>query len=243
MDDAELLMFLTRKTLERVSVIEPCTVLDYQRAAGTVKVKGLVCQPIEQRDGSVIQNGCPAKGSVPILWPSLGNGAMITGPIQRGDRGWLVFPHKSLDEFTAGALSQAALAAPRDDTHVEPGSSRKFSLADVRYLPAWADAGQPLPANATHETDVVFRLPNGRSLRFGDSTAAEALALARLVFEQLQAIQAAFNGHTHTITGQPVVGATPATPGGPVTVTGVTVGPSTTYTAQQVASQRLFTTG
>ncbi len=212
---------MVRSETDVVRVALTARVDRYDRAAGTVDVTP--CTQVQQRtrEGVVWRTLGQLRG-VRVAWPA-GGGAVLTFPIAVGDLVTLILRDTSHAEVDAGTQTYPTT----------PASRVRWSPSDAVALPGYTTDRSPLPSSATSASDPVLYLPNGVEFRIGNATAIEALALARRVKEELDAISAAYSLHTHgsgtlAISGGSIVGAT---------------APGPQYTPASVASTRVFTDG
>jgi hypothetical protein len=213
----------------RIRVALTARVDSYDRTAGTVDVTPCTQVQVGTATG-VVWADLGQLRSVRVVWPA-GGGSVLTFPIAAGNLVTVLIRDTSHAEVDAGV----------DVYPTTPAARARWSPADAVALPGYTTDRDPLPSTATSATDVVVYMPNGVELRIGGSGAAEALALARLVKQELDAISSAFSGHTHAlpplIAGTFPVTAPPPIP--PIPGAGnVANGP--TYTANDVASTRAF---
>ena len=220
---ADVLTRAVRAETRDVWVALTARVDAYDRTAGTVDVTPCVRVQVGTPDGVEWRDLGQLRG-VRIAWPS-GGGVVLTMPIAAGDLVTLLFRDTSHGEVDAGA----------DAYPLTPASYARWSPADAVALPGYTTDRAPHPAAASSSADPVLYMPSGVELRIGQAAATEALALARRVKEELDAISAAFSEHTHAAGSL-----TAPSSGG--TVTGATA-KSAAYTASSVASSRVFADG
>lgn len=220
---------MVRTETDIVRVALTARVDAYDRTAGTVDVTPCTQVQERTREGVVWRTLGQLRG-VRVAWPS-GGGAVLTFPIAVGDLVTLIIRDTSHAEVDKGT----------DVYPATPASRTRWSPSDAVALPGYTTDRAPLPSSASSSADPVLYLPNGVEFRIGVAAANEALALARLVKQELDAISTAWSGHTHTIASIPVTNAVPSSPG-PVSASGST-GPAATYTASSVASTRVFSDG
>ena len=125
---------------------------------------------------------------VPVVIPG-GAKRGVTFGLARGDRGILLYRHRSHDELDHGS----------DDGPVAPKSHRRMNISDVVFLCGFSQPGKGMPANSTDSGGaLVLYFPSGESLLIGDSTAAKALALAQVCYDNDSALRTAVEGHQHS---------------------------------------------
>lgn len=137
--------------------------------------------------------------NVPVQWPS-GDGGSLTWPLAAGDPVTLVFADRSIDEWKS--------TAQNDNTPRDP---RRFDLSDAIALPGARSPRSPLSSAAIDGSDVVLRAKN--SVRLGDSTATDFVALASKVDAEIDKLWTALSLHVH-----PGVTTGPGSTGAPVVV-------------------------
>lgn len=214
-----------RSETDAIRVAMTARIDQWNRAAGTVDVTP--CTQVQVRTSAGVEwRSLGQLRDVRVAWPS-GGGAVLTMPLQVGDLVTLLVRDTSHGEVDAGT----------DVYPARPTALTRWSAADAVAIPGYTTDAAPHPATASSTDDVVIYMPGGRELRIGSSAANEALALARRVKEELDAISAAFSAHTHSLGNL-------TSPAGPVaSIQGPSIGstgPSATYTASAVASARAF---
>jgi len=214
---------MVRTETDIVRVALTARVDAYDRTAGTVDVTPCTQVQERTREGVVWRTLGQLRG-VRVAWPS-GGGAVLTFPIAVGDLVTLIIRDTSHAEVDKGT----------DVYPATPASRTRWSPSDAVALPGYTTDRAPLPSSASSSADPVLYLPNGVEFRIGVAAANEALALARLVKQELDAISTAFSGHTH------LAGTLAAPPGGGAVTGETAAGP--TYTASDVASTRVFSDG
>lgn len=221
---ADLLRQTQAAALGRVHTATPGTILSYDAARQAATVQPALRIPsTDPETGARVFRKLPPIASCPVLWPS-GGGCSLTWPLEQGDPCTILVAERSTDEYRA--------TGGRD---VEPQDPRRFDWSDALVLPAWTPFNAPIPTAGIHATAAVLRADE---LRLGSSAATDWIALASLVLARLNAIETAFNAHTHAATGAwtGTVGGAAATG----TVAGGTGAPTPTMTAStldQVRSQ------
>lgn len=126
----------------------------------------------------------PKLMNVPIAYPC-GGDFSIVWPLKKGDPVSIWIMQRSLEEwFNSNGGQQLAQA-----------DIRMHSLSDAIIYPGLMPDGKRTTAHTS--TDMVFGMPDGAKVRYGNETAAKALALAEKVNTELQAIVTQFNIHFH----------------------------------------------
>ena len=104
-------------------------------------------------------------------------------------------------------------------TDITPQDPRRWDISDAVFLPGVRPFADPLPSDAVASGAVVVWDRGTSDLRLGGSGATEWVALAQSVLARLNAIETAFNLHTHLYTP----GALAAVQTGPSATAGSTV--------------------
>lgn len=193
-DDAELLEQAITSRLLDLHTCMPAEVVSYDAAKQVADVQPVIQNAAPNLDGSVTLETRPIIPNVPVRWERAG-GYYVHFPLAKGDRGWLIFNEDAIAAWrSTGQLSQ-------------PGDRTRHSIAYPFFLPgAWPNA-EPLP-DAPMSGEAVIIVPSGGSLRVSEAGhAAQLVALANLVKARLDAIQSAFDAHTHVVAGVTAGGA------------------------------------
>jgi hypothetical protein len=199
---AEVLSLALSRALAEVRLVLPAQVERYDPAKQLADVQPLLMEPHEDEEGNRLAEQLPVITNVPVRFPGAG-GFALTFPVARGDTGYLVFCHQSLDVWLAkGGI-------------VDPGLDHRFSLADAVFEPGLRPFSAPLADAPTDR--ACLGAPGGvgvnvdqNEVRLGGNTGVQLVALANLVLDRLTAIVNTFNAHTH---------ATAMGPSGPPTPT------------------------
>lgn len=167
----------------------------------------------------------PVLPCVPVVFPG-GGGYRITFPIAVGDTCLVVFSEQSLDKWLSGTGGD-----------VDPGIDHGHALTDAICIPGLRPFGSVLSSCPTDEATIGKDTGKqihleAATITIGDKSGSDFVALAGKVLTELQAIQSAFSGHTHSgTTLVPTVGGVPGT------IAGVT-GLSSTYSPSSVAASQ-----
>lgn len=184
---ADLLRQVQTATLGRVRTVTPGTIVAYDRTRQAATVQPALRIPrTDPETGERVFARVPPIASCPVLWPS-GGGCSLTWPLEEGDPCTILVAERSTDEYRATG-----------EGDIEPQDPRRFDWSDALVMPAWSPFSAPIPAAGVHATAAVLRADE---LLLGSSNATDWVALAGLVLARLNAIETAFNGHTHTATG------------------------------------------
>jgi hypothetical protein len=166
----------------------PVEIVSYDPTTTTARIRQAVREPVQTEDGLVYADALDVPG-VPVAWPGVGDD-VLTWPLPAGSIVTALVRDRSCDEVDAGA-----------DLPSTPASLRRWSWADAMVLPFAVGRRNPLPASATVSSGILARLSSGAALRVGDSTAAQALALAQETAGRLSAIESVINALTLPVSG------------------------------------------
>lgn len=187
----------------------PAEVVRADLARGQVDVRPLVKEVLAAGDGARVAFSVPVIADVPIVWPGAG-GYRLTFPVVAGDTVLLVFSDRSLDAWlTRGG-------------EVDPGDDRRHALSDAVAIPGLRSFKTPWAGAAADGVTL------GK-----DTGPWQPAALGQAVRDELDALWAALQGHTHNV---PSAGLVSASPGNSVTGVAVASAPSVTKQAKAVRS-------
>jgi hypothetical protein len=183
----DLLSLVGSQETAKVRGPAPATVVSYDRTTQTCDARLLVWP-----QGGVAP---PDIRQVPVLFPR-GAGVSITWELSPGDEILLVPCEADTSAWFARGVSGQAPTA------------RKSSFADAFAIPGIGSAVTKLGAAALAANALVVTCDD---VRLGSSAAADFVALAGKVLQELQDIKACFDNHKHdaggyTWGGNPVVG-------------------------------------
>lgn len=184
-----------------VKVAAPAWVLSYDRATQTATIQVATAYQVQDETGARVARARPPIPNVPVQW-----GGSVTWDLTEGEWGLAIFADRALDEWKATG-SQS----------VEPRDPRRFDVTDAIFLPGVLPPADPLPAAAFSTGAVVLWDRGTGTVKLGDSTATDFVALASLVLSRLQTIEAAFNLHVHGGVAFGGVSTTPPAPMPPMT--------------------------
>lgn len=202
-----------------------------------------VRHPWPQPDGTYVFEDLPVLPSVPVVFPRMGKW-FLAFSVEAGDAVQLIYDSAAPGAWRRQADS-GATGLDRVRELKNPATLQRHHLSNAVAIPGidtYARALRHAPDVATGNlscltlgrdgdgdtrlsiygsgivkitrgADVVLQIDADGTVHIGGA-AGDFLALAGLVKTRLDTIQAAFDTHTH-----PVVGAVPATPGTPPTVT------------------------
>ncbi len=154
-------------------------------------IQPLIKEITEAEDEGREVNSMPVIPGVAVQFMGAG-GMRLTFPIEEGTLGTLFFSHRSLDRWLSGTGAE-----------VDPELDHAHSLTDAIFIPGLMPFGgtwQSVPTDhATLGADggVQAHFYESR-IALGDESGNDWVALAALVNNRLNAIQAAFDAHKHT---------------------------------------------
>jgi hypothetical protein len=179
----------------------PGRVKSYDSATQTAEVIPVVKQSLPNEDGSRELVELPVLPNVPVAWPRAG-GCYLHFPMAAGDHVLLVF-------------SEAAFALWRETGQIsEPGDLSRHSLSYAHAIPGIAPDANAFPDAPGSEAVLV--VGSGVLRVSAASGSAQFVALANLVSARLDAIQAAFDAHTHPYVDTPIGAAVTSVPAAPI---------------------------
>lgn len=163
-------------------------VVAYDRTTQTATLQPVVRGRRRTEEGGVEFYSLPQLVNVPVEFPA-GGGCSITWDLAAGDQGIVRILERSHDEWRAVAGSSTS-----------PQHARRFDLSDATFCPGGRSPAAPLDEVAAGALVVA-----GADVRLGSKTAADFVALASLVSDRLDKLQAAFDAHMHATaaTGPP----------------------------------------
>lgn len=138
---ADLLRLSTARSLLDVHVSMPGRIESYDAGKQEASVQPLI--KVALADGS--EASLPVINHVPVVWPR-GGGAILSFPLQSGDKVLLVFSERSLDEW----LQQGGEVAPADP--------RAHDLSDAVAIPGLYPFSEPGDAD---DRDALLRFRGG----------------------------------------------------------------------------------
>lgn len=207
-DFDDLAELIARGVVAEMSVAFVGRITRYDRATFTADVRPVVrgrrWDPIEQLLSSHLPPTIP---SVRVAQHYTDQGGLVL-PYRPGDYVWCEVADRSHDEWFA-----------RGGNDVEPRDLRRFNAADVVVTGPVRPANASVAQHATHADDPVL---SGSVVHLGDANplTEDWVALAGLVFAELDALRTYVAAHVHT-----VVGAVPAGPS-PVVASAPTPAPA-----------------
>jgi hypothetical protein len=193
----EVIRTAIRAALGQVHVCLPASVLSYDRTTQKATVQPAIrARYRDVASGALLSYLPPPIPNVPVVWPAA-TGSSLTMDLVQGDWVTLVVAERSTDEWRSTG---------RTDNLAQ--DLRRFDWSDARAVPGGLPFVGAIPPAGVAAGAVVLR---GADVRLGDATATDFVALASLVLARLNALEAAFNGHTHVYSpgpGAPVPTAT-----------------------------------
>lgn len=212
-----------------ILISQPATVLSYDKESQTAVVQPVIRVYEVQWEAETEGFEPLEQATVPVAFPGSGPFS-LTWPIEAGTQGVLVFCDRAMGGWMASG-----------GTDLEPADRSRFNEANAFFVPEVRSGASPREATAVDDDHAVMSLGLNQRLLVASNTANKALALAEGVQVRLNAIESAFNLHTHPIAAIAVTGTSPS---GPVTgtATGTTgAGPSAgTTSLPDVANTRIF---
>lgn len=222
-----------RNSLEgRISTIHtalPAVVTAYDENKQRCSVQPLIKNSFIDEEGNRQVENFPIVNGVPVQFPG-GGGFRLTFPISDGNlriegqavpatTGTLVFSERSMDTWLSG-----------HGQLVDPEIDQMHDLSDGIFLAGLNPFGAPLSscpaAHATLGADGGVQAHfHKQIIALGDEAGNNFVALANLVFQELQAIQTAHNSHVHILSLS--------------TGTGTAAAPAVTYTPNPVAATQV----
>lgn len=174
--EAELLREVIESRLTDVHTSIPGRVVSYDAATQTADIEIVIQRAEQAASGAIVHETYPVIPNVPVGWPS-GGGYSFQFPLSPGDGVWLVF-------------SEASIATWRETGEVSPpGDLDRHDLSYPIALPCARPKGKALPA--VNVADL--RVPGGGRLEVSSGGATEPVALANLVLNELNRVNADIN--------------------------------------------------
>lgn len=174
--EAELLREVIESRLTDVHTSIPGRVVSYDAATQTADIEIVIQRAEQASSGAIVHETYPVIPNVPVGWPS-GGGYSFQFPLSPGDGVWLVF-------------SEASIATWRETGDVSPpGDLDRFDLSYPIALPCARPKDKALPA----VTVGALRVPAGGKFEVSAGGTAQAVALANLVFDELQRVNSHIN--------------------------------------------------
>lgn len=194
MTTEELLDLVLMNRLMGVHTSMPGEVESYDASAQTADIKPQLMRPMPDGEGGYTIEELPTLPGVPMCHPR-GGGFFCSFPMQKGDKVLIVFAERPI-----GNWRQKGQAC-------NPGDLRMHHLAGAQAIPcnlypsddALQDAdgtNMVIGKDGTSAAQIVIT-PSMVKLGGGD----QFVALANLVKARLDQIQAAYDGHKHTVSG------------------------------------------
>jgi hypothetical protein len=197
----------------------PGKVVSYDAAKQVADVRPLLKRAVYDVDGHKSVEELSVIPAVPVVWPR-GGGYYLHFPLAAGDGVLLVFCERD-----------PSAALDRDDV-ADPGDPRRHGLSGAVAIPGYSAVAKRLAGTDAlahgslgHEGGPRIHF-DASEIRLGEAT--NFVALANLVTARLNAIQAAFDAHTHFV---PITGPAGSTPTAPPPVP---IGPLAPVAASQV---------
>lgn len=189
---AELIRAAIEAAIAELRVSLPGVVESVDIEKQTADVRPLILNKFVNDAGGATPEELPVLPTVPIAWPRAG-GFFIHMPIRPGDTGLLVFTDYPIDQWRAKGGS----------IPVDPLDLRTHSLTSPVFYPGLHDSKNPV--GAVNSTDMIMGQdggsvmhvkPNGE-IHIGSENAADFVALAQRVLDELDSIKTWADAHTH----------------------------------------------
>lgn len=220
---AGLISFALEKQSKAIRVGMPGRVEKFDKATQTATIKPLLFEHDEAEDGTELNEPVGLISGVPVQFPCA-NGFILTFPVVKGDKVWLQFSDRSLENwYKRGA-------------DVDPVDLRRHALSDaVAILGVLADPDKLTEFDATR---AVFGKQGGKRIAVSgtevhlgvdhNEVATDFIALAPATKSELQAIRDDVANLRSTLTGHVHDAST--------IITTATVGPSAVVGVQSGAT-------
>lgn len=189
----EVIQSAVRTGAAQLRVALPGRVEKYDAQRNACSVKPLLTDRLEDAEGKPIIQELPVLEDVPVL-QLRGAGFSLLFPLKAGDMVQLLFNDRSLDRLLLTGQGG------------EPNDIRRHDLMDAVAIPGFFSFNEP-PANnkegvasigaesaTTDPPRIYFKTGE---IALGTESPSDAVALASLVLQRLNAIVAAFNTHGH----------------------------------------------
>lgn len=208
---AELLQAAMTFRQERLHTSLPGRIETYDPATQTADVQPLIQRTLVASDGTELDpESLPILHDVPVAFPR-GGGFYLTWPLQAGDLVHLIFVERSTDQYRASGGEET-----------RPLDFRMHSLADAVAYPGFYPSGLALsdahPENAVlgAESGAQIHVRPDGEVHLASNDAADYVALAGLVKDELEALQTKlnalttlYNSHIHVTTATVGAGTVP----------------------------------
>mgnify|MGYP001596856668 FL=1 len=160
----------------------PARVETFDSSLGTVDAYPVLWQLSEEEDGSLTTARMPIVPSCPVFFPGGKDGRSMC-PVQKGDLGLLIFTSGAMDEFLATG------------TDARPTDLRRNTLSDAIFLHGihHLSGGDYGPPENYSDDAVVVAAQNGKTIRLGRATAAQAVVLGTDFAAAMDAFFTAFS--------------------------------------------------
>lgn len=166
-----------RSAVACVNVCLPATVVDYDDTTQKASVK--LVPRFRRKDAAngnqIVCYDPPNISGVPVAFPGAGEFS-ITWPLAAGDTGYVVFSDRSMDEWLSSGASRT-----------EPQDIRRHNITDAIFVPGMRPFSDALGSEAIDSSALVI---TGDCIKLGSSSASDFVALASLVFDQFEKLEA-----------------------------------------------------
>ncbi len=197
---AEILDLANRRALLGVCTSIPATVESYDPVTQTADCKPSVKRRIALPDGGAEYQDLPVIPKVPVGFPRAG-GFVLSLPLEKGDRVWLVFSQYPTGEWQATGTDAA-----------EPKDGRLHGMSSPMAIPAGYTLKDPLaPADLAARTAGIvlgkdgaaeqIRISDAGKIQLGGAAATIPLTLATPLLAHIAAQSAALAAIQTALTG------------------------------------------
>lgn len=228
---AEVIRRAVRAGMASLRVMLPCVVTKWDASIQRADVKILIKQAyLDEEDNRKVEPW-PVVSGVPVRFPG-GGDVRITFPISDGNltdddgnrqpatTGYLIFADISLDKWLTGKGGE-----------VDPEIDHQHALADGVFEPGLRSFGSPWSSVPTghgtigYDSGVQVHFHKDKAVVASNEAAAQFVALANKVLDELNKIKTAHNTHVHILTLS--------------SGTGTAASPAIQYTPAAVAAEEL----
>ena len=186
---ADAMKAAVRRGLREARVALPGRLEAYDASQARADVFPLLREEYFDEEGLRQSERLPIVRDVPVVFPGAG-GFRLTFPVAVGDSCLLLFSDRSLDTWLTGG-GEADPVDPR--AHHLSDAVALLGLRDFGH--AWRGADTP-GLTLGEDGGAQIHIEAG-TIRLGERAPAYSAALAELVSQELSAMRAAFNLHTH----------------------------------------------
>jgi len=216
---ADIIRQAIEDRLADVHVMLPGRIDAYDATTQKADVEPLIRRLQSVQDGEVAED-LPIIPGVPVVFPRT-QAFRITMPVEPGDRCMLVFCERSIETYQTGDNRRGDNTALIKQT--DPATFEMHNLSDPVAILGWYNDAEALAA--PDADDLVLGEIGGAEIHVGrdlvelyERGAAEFVALAQKVLDELNSVKADFNSfkltsethlHGHTDNGVPLLTSPP----------------------------------